>query len=416
VAAPAIRVSDLWKEYAVGRGQDHYASTFYDLLASSLKRPFGRRKTARAQRASNPGKFWALRDINFEVQPGQVVGIIGRNGAGKSTLLKVLSRITAPTRGRVEVRGRLASLLEVGTGFHPELSGRENIFLNGSILGMPRKEVARKLESIVDFAEVDKFIDTPVKRYSSGMYVRLAFSVAAHLDPDILIVDEVLAVGDADFQRKCIGQMESISKQGRTLLVVSHNMQLIQKLCPTAILLDKGGVIAAGSVADVQPKYLAAGAGGASAWSPDRRDGEAFQYERVEIVPPAGYSANALPADQPFEIEFRFGLTAAVSGRLALKVRNQFGVVVFTSCDTDSEPFMSRRWQRGEYVERCTIPPGLLVPGQYWLTISRPLGEADEILEDICCFVVDRMGSLTERDNREGVIAPALHWHAGATP
>ena len=415
MAAPAISVSDLWKEYAVGQAQDHHASTFYDLLASSLKRPF-RRKAAQPPPASNPGKFWALRDINFEVQPGQVVGIIGRNGAGKSTLLKVLSRITAPTRGRVEIRGRLASLLEVGTGFHPELSGRENIFLNGSILGMPRKEVARKLDSIVDFAEIDQFLDTPVKRYSSGMYVRLAFSVAAHLDPDILIVDEVLAVGDADFQRKCIGQMESISKQGRTLLVVSHNMQLIQKLCPTAILLDKGGVLAAGSIEDVQPKYVAGGGAGTSAWSPDRHDDQAFQYERVEIVPPAGYSATALPADQPFDIEFRFGLTAAVSGRLALKVRNQFGVVVFTSSDTDSEPFVNRRWQRGEYVQRCTIPSGLLAPGQYWLTISRPLGEADDILEDICSFVVDRMGSLTERDHREGVIAPLLHWQAGAGP
>lgn len=413
MTAPVIKVRDLWKEYAVGGPADGHYSTFYDVLASTLKLPLRGARRPSTSPASRREKFWALKDINFDVHPGDVVGVIGRNGAGKSTLLKILSRITAPTRGRVELRGRLASLLEVGTGFHPELSGRENIYLNGSILGMPRDEVTRNLDSIVEFAEVQKFIDTPVKHYSSGMYVRLAFSVAAHLDPDILIVDEVLAVGDADFQRKCIGQMESISKQGRTLLVVSHNMQLIQKLCPTAILLDKGGILAAGRFADVQPKYLAGTQGNESAWSPDRSDEHPFQYERIEIVPPAGYSASALPADQQFEIEFRFRVSVPVSGRLALKVRNQFGVVVFTSADTDGEAFLNRRWQPGEYVRRCSVQAGLMVPGQYWLTVSRPLGEADEILEDICTFMIDRMGSLTERDNREGVIAPLLRWHEG---
>lgn len=412
MSLPAIQVEGLWKEYVVGHARQQHG-TFYDLLANGLMAPLRRLRQLGSQGDEETERFWALRDVNFAIQPGEVVGLIGRNGAGKSTLLKMLSRITAPTRGRITVRGRLASLLEVGTGFHPELSGRENIFLNGSILGMPRNEVARKLDSIVDFAEIERFIDTPVKRYSSGMYVRLAFSVAAHLDPDILIVDEVLAVGDADFQSKCIGQMESISKQGRTLLVVSHNMQLIQKLCPTAILLDKGSVLAAGSVADVQPKYLAGGSGGTSAWTPDRRDDQAFQYERVEIVPPAGYSATALPADQSFEIEFRFGLREAITGRLALRVRNQFGTVVFTSSNTDGDAYTNKRWQRGDHLERCIVPSSLLVPGQYWLTVSRPLAEGNEILEDICCFVVDRIGSLTERDQREGVVAPLLHWQAG---
>jgi lipopolysaccharide transport system ATP-binding protein len=411
VTAPAISVSGLWKEYAVGGARSH-ASTFYDVLTASLGHPFGRQK-AKTEQAADPDKFWALRDVNFEVQPGEVVGVIGRNGAGKSTLLKILSRITAPTRGQVQVRGRLASLLEVGTGFHPELSGRENIFLNGSILGMPRAEVMRKFDAIVDFAGIEKFIDTPVKRYSSGMYVRLAFAVAAYLEPDILIVDEVLAVGDADFQRKCIHQMETISQQGRTLLVVSHNMQLVQKLCPTALLLEGGSLILAGKVMDVQQRYLVSAARETTAWMPSQEDAEVFQYERVHVSPPAGYSAGALPADRPFAIEFRFRLTAAMTGRIALRVRNQFGIVVFTSSNTDAAAFVNKRWRCGAHVERCTIPPGLLVPGPYWLTISRPLAEGNQILDDVCQFVIDRVGSLTEVDQREGVIAPLLHWQAG---
>lgn len=235
---PAIKVEGLYKEYVVGHAQERHG-TFYDLLSNTLKAPFQRLRNLGGQSAE-AARFWALRDVNFEVQPGEVVGVIGRNGAGKSTLLKVLSRITAPTKGRIEVRGRLASLLEVGTGFHPELSGRENIFLNGAILGMSRSEVARKFDEIVAFAEVEKFIDTPVKRYSSGMYVRLAFGVAAHLEADILIVDEVLAVGDFDFQRKCLGKMQDISGEGRTVLFVSHNMAAIHLLCGSVILLENG--------------------------------------------------------------------------------------------------------------------------------------------------------------------------------
>ena len=224
---PAIRVGNLGKRYrlASGPGQMDYR-TLRESLTSAMRKPFGGRAKGE--------EFWALNGIDFEVNPGEVVGIVGRNGAGKSTLLKVLSRITKPTRGFVELNGRVGSLLEVGTGFHPELSGRENIFLNGSILGMARREIAAKFDEIVAFAEVEKFLDTPVKRYSSGMYVRLAFAVAAHLEPEILIVDEVLAVGDATFQRKCLGKMGEVSKTGRTILFVSHNMQAITRLCPRA--------------------------------------------------------------------------------------------------------------------------------------------------------------------------------------
>lgn len=251
---PAIKVEGLWKEYVVGSAQQTH-STFYDLLSHSLKAPFNRLRNLGGT-SDEANQFWALRDVNFEVQPGEVLGIIGRNGAGKSTLLKILSRITAPTRGRVTVQGRMASLLEVGTGFHPELSGRENIFLNGAILGMSRVDIRRKFDEIVAFAEIEKFIDTPVKRYSSGMYVRLAFAVASHLEPDVLVVDEVLAVGDIEFQRKCLGKMQDVSGSGRTVLFVSHNMNAIQILCSKALMLDKGAVLLSGEIDQVVGRYL----------------------------------------------------------------------------------------------------------------------------------------------------------------
>ncbi len=237
---PAIKVEGLYKEYVVGHAHAQH-DTFYELLTSTLKAPLKRLRSLGGQ-AEEKERFWALQDVNFEVQPGEVVGVIGRNGAGKSTLLKVLSRITAPSKGRIEVRGRLVSLLEVGTGFHPELSGRENIYLNGAILGMTRKEVASKFDEIVAFAEIEKFIDTPVKRYSSGMYVRLAFGVAAHLETDVLLVDEVLAVGDASFQRKSLGKMNEVAKGGRTVLFVSHNLSAIRNLCSRTLMIEKGSL------------------------------------------------------------------------------------------------------------------------------------------------------------------------------
>jgi len=251
---PAIQVEGLAKEYVVGRASQPLG-TFYDLLASGLKAPLRRLRQLGSAGDDSTERFWALRDVNFAIQPGEVVGVIGRNGAGKSTLLKILSRITAPTRGRITVRGRLASLLEVGTGFHAELSGRENIYLNGSILGMSRAEVARKFDEIVAFAEVDKFIDTPVKRYSSGMYVRLAFAVAAHLDVDVLVVDEVLAVGDTAFQEKCMARMGDLSVGGRTVLFVSHNLAAVSRLCSRALLLSAGELVYDGTVADGLATY-----------------------------------------------------------------------------------------------------------------------------------------------------------------
>ncbi len=256
----AIQVKNLGKKYRIQHQTPDRHSTLRDVIANSVSarlrglRKLGKLKNGPREESED---FWALRDVSFEVQRGEVLGIIGRNGAGKSTLLKILSRITEPTEGQIEIEGRVASLLEVGTGFHPELTGRENIFLNGAILGMSRKEIRGKFDEIVAFAEVQQFLDTPVKRYSSGMYVRLAFAVAAHLDPEILIVDEVLAVGDAEFQQKCLGKMDSVAKtQGRTVLFVSHNMPAIRQLCARALMLDAGHVHADGLPTDVVGEYL----------------------------------------------------------------------------------------------------------------------------------------------------------------
>jgi lipopolysaccharide transport system ATP-binding protein len=264
-----IRVEGLGKKYALHHEKSERYTALRDVVARQAKaagrllNPFtlaGQLRKAQRQaaleRASSEEEFWALKDVSFEIRRGERVGIIGRNGAGKSTLLKILSRITEPTTGRVEIRGRVASLLEVGTGFHPELTGRENIYLNGAILGMTRREIRSKFDEIVDFAEVEKFLDTPVKRYSSGMYVRLAFAIAAHLDPEILIVDEVLAVGDAEFQKKCLGKMQSVSKGGRTVLFVSHNITTVQQLCTSGLMIDAGKVANAGGVEDVLADYM----------------------------------------------------------------------------------------------------------------------------------------------------------------
>jgi lipopolysaccharide transport system ATP-binding protein len=246
----AIAAEGIGKRYRIGGPSEPYG-TLRDTVASAVKAPF---RSMRGRRSARED-FWALHDVSFEVAEGEVMGIIGRNGAGKSTLLKILSRITRPTSGRAEVRGRVGSLLDVGTGFHPELTGGENIFLNGAVLGMRRSEIRRKFDEIVAFAETERFLDVPVKRYSSGMYMRLAFAVAAHLEPEILIVDEVLAVGDGNFQRKCLGKMRTVAREGRTVLFVSHNMAAVRTLCRSAVVLDRGGIVRRGTAADCVSFY-----------------------------------------------------------------------------------------------------------------------------------------------------------------
>jgi lipopolysaccharide transport system ATP-binding protein len=255
-----IRAQHLAKKYRIRHLKQARYSTLRDTLTETARNFFhghGQALNGQPQSHSKREDFWALRDVSFEVQPGEKLGIIGRNGAGKTTLLKILSRITEPSSGRVEIRGRVASLLEVGTGFHPELTGRENVFLNGAILGMHRREIVRKFDEIVAFAEVEQFLDTPVKRYSSGMYVRLAFAIAAHLEPEILIIDEVLAVGDAAFQKKCLGKMENVAREGRTLLFVSHNMNAIVALCNRCIMIQDGKIVRDGNTAEVTSFYHA---------------------------------------------------------------------------------------------------------------------------------------------------------------
>jgi lipopolysaccharide transport system ATP-binding protein len=256
MAQPIISAENIGKRYRLLHQAKQPYSTLRDTLTAQAKRLFGGSSAADASHADSEEEFWALKDVNFEIQRGDVVGIIGRNGAGKSTLLKVLSRIVEPTTGRITLRGRVASLLEVGTGFHPELTGRDNIFLNGAILGMSKREIRSKFGEIVAFAEVEKFLDTPVKHYSSGMYVRLAFGVAAHLEPEVLIVDEVLAVGDAEFQKKCLGKMRDVASGGRTILFVSHNITAMSKLCTRGILLKHGRIIDDDSIEVVAQQYI----------------------------------------------------------------------------------------------------------------------------------------------------------------
>jgi len=259
MSGPIITIEQLGKKYVLThQGESQRYTALRDVITDGVKRLVRRSSRKEQHGFARTEEFWALKDVTFDIKQGEVVGIIGRNGAGKSTLLKILSRITEPTTGRVRLNGRVASLLEVGTGFHPELSGRENIYLNGAILGMTRVEIKNKFDEIVAFAEVERFIDTPVKRYSSGMYVRLAFAIAAHIEPDILVVDEVLAVGDADFQNKCLGKMQDVSRGGRAVLFVSHNMSAVQTLCGTGVLLDRGQLSAVGPMDEVIAKYLTA--------------------------------------------------------------------------------------------------------------------------------------------------------------
>jgi lipopolysaccharide transport system ATP-binding protein len=303
MAAPAIRAEHLSKRYQIGAAQGTYCyRTLRESLVDAVGAPLRRLRSLRGA-APAEETLWALKDVSFEVQPGEVIGIIGRNGAGKSTLLKILSRITDPTEGRVRIYGRVASLLEVGTGFHPELTGRENISLNGSILGMTRREMQRKFDAIVAFAEVEKFIDTPVKRYSSGMYLRLAFAVAVHLEPEVLIIDEILAVGDAQFQKKCFEKLREVSRGQRTILFVSHNMYAVRHICHRGFILQRGSLVAQGEVNAVVDRYLAETSREPS--GDTLAETESFLVEDVQIVSPDG------PIIKTFDpVEIRVTFTA----------------------------------------------------------------------------------------------------------
>jgi lipopolysaccharide transport system ATP-binding protein len=366
MAECALNVKGLGKDYVVRHATARHDS-LYEALGAFMKAPLQSLKTM-GNGAASAEQFWALRDIDFEVAHGEVLGIVGRNGAGKSTLLKILSRITAPTRGRVEVHGRLASLLEVGTGFHPELSGRENIYLNGAILGMSRADVTRKFDDIVQFAEIEKFIDTPVKRYSSGMYVRLAFGVAAHLDADVLLVDEVLAVGDASFQKRCLGKMRDVAGSGRTVLFVSHNMVAVQALCTRALYLRQGEIVYDGNV----DKAIAAHLDDASqamrqplAQRTDRTGDARLRFVDYWIENESGERVNSATLGRTNVICLAYQAdTELEEVYVAFDIRESIGEAV-TNCNTADVGSDFARVPAGAGVFRCTLPRFPVRAGYY---------------------------------------------------
>jgi lipopolysaccharide transport system ATP-binding protein len=372
----AIAIDGLAKRYQLGetRGAFSYGS-LRESLATSAQETWRRIRGGESRDARRgPDHIWALRDVSFSVEPGEVVGIVGRNGAGKSTLLKILSRITRPSEGTAEFRGRIGSLLEVGTGFHPELTGRDNVYLNGAILGMRRSEIARKFDAIVDFSGVRDFIDTPVKRYSSGMYVRLAFAVAAHLEPEILVVDEVLAVGDAAFQRQCLGRMQEVSNEGRTILFVSHNMPAITRLCSRAVLLASGRVVDDGPADRVVAKYLSSELGTAARreWAPDDPAAPGNDWIRlrsVRVVDERGRAIESADVRCKVGIEIVFDVRRReVPFVPGITLTNEQGGPVFTAMDTHP------RWREpvdpGRYVSTAWIPGNLLNEGTVLASIA----------------------------------------------
>jgi lipopolysaccharide transport system ATP-binding protein len=424
---PIARIENLSKQYRIGTRRAAY-STLRETIVSAARAPLNRLRRGQNGRAKSE-TVWVLKDVNFTVQPGEVVGIIGRNGAGKSTLLKILSRITEPTKGRIELYGRVASLLEVGTGFHPELTGRENIYLNGAILGMRRAEIERKFDEIVAFAEVEKFIDTPVKRYSSGMYLRLAFAVAAHLEPEILVVDEVLAVGDARFQRKCLDKMQDVGQHGRTVLFVSHNMSAITRLCPRTILLDEGRVISDGPSHEVVGTYLNSGLGTTASrdWpDADSAPGnEVVRLRAVRVRTEDGRVTEAVDIQQPVCLEVEYEVLEG--GHVlfpAFGVYNEEGACVFLTYDTDPA------WKRmerpaGHYVSTALIPGNFLSEGSLVVGVSIgqfvPSAINHVHYGDALAFqVIDNMDGDSVRGDYggpyPGVVRPLLQWDTQFDP
>ncbi len=414
-----IKVENLSKRYVIGQQRskdDGFRHIIEDAVRAPLKWLSSRKKQEREE-------FWALNDVSFEVKQGEVLGIIGRNGAGKSTLLKILSRITEPTSGRIEIDGRVASLLEVGTGFHPELTGRENIFLNGAILGMSRAEVKRKFDEIVAFSEVEKFLDTPVKRYSSGMYVRLAFSVAAHLEPEILIVDEVLAVGDAQFQKKCIGKMNEISKnEGRTVLFVSHNMGAIANICSSGLLLQHGKRIHNGSVGQTVDAYLSSGtaASGEKRWR--NEDCPATSCVRILSVRVIGdgETRSIVSIDRPihFEVDFETlleGLSLYVSIHIVhLSGGDVLSTANFPSASLETDAWSTKSFPRGRFRSRCTLPANLLNDGAFLINVAimRSTRETEIFVREVIQFTAQDTGGMRREYTGHwiGVVRPRLGW------
>ncbi len=412
MGAPAIVTEDLGKRYRLGTRLPYGRLT--ESISTSVKRVL----RAGGDGASSKDEYlWALRHVDLQVDEGEVMGIVGRNGAGKTTLLKILSRITEPTEGRARFTGTVRALLEVGTGFHPELTGRDNVFLNGAILGMRRSEIKRKFDEIVEFAEVGRFLDTPVKRFSSGMYVRLAFSVAAHLEPDILVVDEVLAVGDIEFQRRCIGKMDDVARRGRTVLFVSHNMWAVTRLCQRAAWLDKGKIVEIGPAERVVADYVSSGAEfeGERLWPEGSRlPGVREVCVRGARVVSSSGAIGTVDARDGFRIEIDYELHEPVRGMVVGAIlRRADGIVVFDTYDHDDPCWPARR-SPGLHRSSFEVPGNLLNTGRYSLSINCHIPNVKllvDISDGLVFDVVDLGASaMVAMEGRLGVIAPRLEW------
>jgi lipopolysaccharide transport system ATP-binding protein len=423
MSATVIQVRDLGKLYRlgeIGTGTLSHDLNRWIARVRGKEDPFSKiGETNDRTKKSESSYVWALKDVNFDIEQGTAVGVIGKNGAGKSTLLKLLSKVTAPTNGNIKVKGRIASLLEVGTGFHPELTGKENIFLNGAILGMTKKEIRRKMDEIVEFAGVERYIDTPVKRYSSGMYVRLAFAVAAHLESEILIVDEVLAVGDAEFQKKCLGKMGDVSKKdGRTVLFVSHNMASIKNLCPTSILLKNGTLSSQGHSADIIDKYLSEGneAERFIEWPIDQRPSSSeIEVKSIKIFDGRGRLDSLLTTSDDLVIEIQYVIREDIRDlRVAVNLFTADGIEIISSSDFNVQP-ESRIRKPGHYKTVCRIPGNLLNLGSHIATIDFDVPRQRAIIMTLpVSFTISELSfnqlGITTGNRPAGVVHPKLDW------
>ncbi len=412
-----IRAENLGKKYLIGQQKQETYSTVRDVLTNTAKSFIQKIKSPRAEKSSFlQQEFWAIRDVSFEVKQGDRIGIIGRNGAGKSTLLKILSRITEPTEGRIRIKGRVASLLEVGTGFHPELTGRENIYLNGAILGMSQAEIKLKFDEIVDFSEVEKFLDTPVKRYSSGMYVRLAFAIAAHLEPEILIVDEVLAVGDAQFQRKCLGKMDAVGREGRTVLFVSHNMAAVRALCSRAILMKNGRVVKDDEIETAIGSYLSDGemSDASIVWNEQNApQSPEIRFVKAYILNEEGEPTSLIDCRKEFSIVVEYKVLKPLRDlRIGFFMQNIEGIPVCGSNDPGAWHQSTREPNR--YVSKCIFPGYVLNAGAYSVFFGAdvPPYEKPLVNTPFCLSFniedIEGHGVLNER--LPGLVRPKLNW------